>query len=398
MALSEKAAGLPASETLTITKKVRELKDAGIDVIGLTLGEPDFNTPLHIREAAKQAIDDGFTHYTPVAGIPELRKAIAEKLVRENGLTQFGPQNIVVSNGAKQSIYNLFLAMVNPGEEVIIPAPYWVSYKGIADLAEAKSVILPAGVEREYKMDPEAIDKAINPNTKLIIFSSPCNPTGTMYTHEELHEIAKVLAKHPHVYIISDEIYEHLVFEKPHVSIGIFPEVADQVIVVNGFSKGFAMTGWRLGYAAAPLAIAELSEKLQGQSTSGANSITQKAALAALSGDLGPVLAMRDAFRLRKEMVHDMLAAIPGVKALDPDGAFYFYPDLSAFFGKSSPTGKRIDDIEQLCLYLMEEGGVALIPGTAFGTTKEVRISYAYEKSLLEEAIRRLSVALRKLQ
>ncbi|MDW3648280.1 MAG: pyridoxal phosphate-dependent aminotransferase [Bacteroidia bacterium] len=396
MQLSSRIASVAPSATLSISKKVRELKAEGRDVIGLTLGEPDFDTPEHIREAAKAALDAGYTHYPPVAGYPELRQAIVDKLKRDNGLS-YAPNQIVVSTGAKQSLYNVVLGMLNPGDGVILPTPYWVSYEAMCILAQADITRIPTSIDTAYKISPEQLETAIKPNTRLLFLTTPSNPSGSMYSEAELAELVKVLERHPEVYIISDEIYEHITFGFDHVSLGSFESIFDRVITVNGFSKGYAMTGWRLGYIAAPLEIAKVSEKLQGQCTSGPNAFAQQGAIAALNGDLSPTYAMREAFRKRRDMMYDELRAIEGLEVILPDGAFYFYPDLKAFLGKTSPAGKKLDDIGELCLYLIDEVGLALVPGNAFGTASHARISYAYADEVLKDAVNRLKTGLSKL-
>lgn len=388
---------LEESATLGISKKVRELTAAGKDVIGLTLGEPDFDTPTHIREAAKQALDDGYTHYPPVAGLPELRDAIAAKLKRENGLT-YRRENIMVSTGAKQSLYNVVVAMLNPGDEMVVPAPYWVSYAAMTHLAQATLVPVMTGIESGYKMTPEQLEAAITPRTKLLLLNTPSNPTGSMYSQAELAELVAVLEKHPQVYIIADEIYEHLTYGLEHYSLGRFESIFDRVITVNGFSKGYAMTGWRLGYIAASVAVTDMAEKLQGQITSGANAFAQKGAVAALNGGLETTYAMRDAFRLRRDALYQKLKAIEGLEVNLPDGAFYFYPDAKNFFGRSTPQGKRINNIEDLCFHLLDHVGLAVIPGNAFGTDTHIRISYAYAQEVLDDAATRLAEGLQQLK
>lgn len=393
---SNLVSSLAESATLAISKRVRELKAEGRDVIGLTLGEPDFDTPSHIREAAKQALDDGYTHYPPVAGLPELRQAIVDKFKRDNNL-DFGIENIVVSTGAKQSLYNVVFSLVNPGEEVIILAPYWVSYYAMVHLAQGKVVPLTASIEDSYKVSAEKLEAAITPNTRLIMLSTPSNPTGSMYSREEMAAIAEVLERHPHVHLISDEIYEYLIYEGEHVSFASFKAIADRVITVNGFSKGYAMTGWRLGYIAASKEIAAVCEKLQGQITSGANAFAQKGAIEALNGDQSAVAEMRESFRQRRDRMYGQLQEIEDLKVILPDGAFYFYPDFSSYFGKTTPDGKTIDTIDALCLYLIDEVGLALVPGSAFGTDVHARISYAYAPDVLDDAVKRLKAGLGKL-
>jgi len=385
------------SATLGIARRVRELKSTGKDIIGLTLGEPDFNTPHHIREAAKQALDAGYTHYPPVDGLPELKEAIANKFKRDNNLT-YTAKEIFVSTGAKQSLYNVVLALLNPGDEVIIPAPYWVSYDAMVYLAKATPRYISTDTKTGYKITPEQLEAAITPQTKLFFFNTPSNPTGTVYTQEEMQALVAVLEKHPHIYILSDEIYEYITYDQPHISLGTFASIFDRVVTVNGFSKGFAMTGWRLGYIAAKdHELIGLCGKLQGQSTSGANAFAQKGAVAALTEDLSPTYEMRDAFRHRRDRVYDQLKAIQGVEVPLPEGAFYFYPDFASFMGKKTPDGKTINDIDQLCLYLIEEEGLALVTGAAFGTTTHARISYAYAVEVLDEGMARLASGLEKL-
>ncbi|MDX2248707.1 MAG: pyridoxal phosphate-dependent aminotransferase [Bacteroidia bacterium] len=397
MKYSQIISSLAESATLGIAKKVRQLTAEGRNVIGLTLGEPDADTPVHIREAAKKALDDGFTHYPPVSGYANLREAIANKLKRENGL-DYKADQIVVSTGAKQSLYNVILAVLNPGDGTILPAPYWVSYEAMFHLAQAETTIIPTDVSSDYKITPAQLEAAIQPHTRLFILTSPSNPTGSMYSREELTGLVEVLEKHPNVLIISDEIYEHMTFGKEHISIGTFPSVADRVIIVNGFSKGYAMTGWRLGYIAAPKEIADLTEKLQGQSTSGATAFAQIGAVAALNGPQDTVIAMRDEFHRRRDLVYEKLCAIDGLKVNLPDGAFYFYPDLRAFLGAETPSGEIIKDIDELCLYLLDSEGLAVVPGSAFGTDSHIRLSYAYANDVLEDGIGRLTRALRALK
>lgn len=396
MNFSTLISSLEESATLGIAKKVRELKGQGRDIVGLTLGEPDADTPDHIRAAAKKALDDGITHYPPVAGIPELREAIAAKLRKENHLP-YQAANILVSTGAKQSLYNVALALMNPGDEAILLAPYWVSYSAMVHLAQGKPVVLESSIDTGYKVSPEQLEAAITPKTKLIFLNSPSNPSGAMYSKEELGALVAVLEKHPHVYAISDEIYEHLSYDQEHVSLGTWASIFDRVITVNGFSKGFAMTGWRLGYIAAATEIISICEKLQGQCTSGANAFSQKGAVAALTQSLSPTFEMRDEFLRRRNMLFEALQAIEGVRVIMPEGAFYFYPDLRHFLGKTTPAGKKVNTIEELCLYLLDEEGLALVPGSAFGTRSHVRISYAYAPAILEDAVTRMGRGLTKL-
>ncbi|MBK6997487.1 MAG: pyridoxal phosphate-dependent aminotransferase [Lewinellaceae bacterium] len=379
-----------------MARMARELKALGHDVISLSLGEPDFDTPDHIKEAAYQALKAGYTKYTPVSGLPELTKAISEKFKRDNNL-DYRPEQIVVSNGAKQTIYNLCQALLNPGDEAVLFAPYWVSYYEIVKLSEGVPVCVFAGVERDFKPTPEQLDAAITPRTKFVMFSSPCNPTGTVFTREELEAYAAVVAKHAHVLIISDEIYEHINFTHEHVSIGSFPSVKDRTVTVNGFAKGFAMTGWRLGYMGAPKYVADACSKIQGQVTSGAASFSQKAGAVALMSDMAPTYAMREAFRERRDIVISMLEEIPGIKTNMPDGAFYVFPEISAFFGKTD--GQTvINNADDFCDYIMTHAYVALVSGAAFGDPNCFRLSYAASEEQLREAVRRMKEVLARLR
>lgn len=396
--LSNRINTLAESETLAMMRMSRELMAKGHDVISLAVGEPDFNTPEDIKDAAIQAINDNFTHYTPVSGIPELRQAICRKLKRDNEL-EYKPENIVVSTGAKQSLYNTMMCLVNPGDEVIVPCPYWVSYKEIIKMAEGKAVYLEAGINQDFKITPSQLEKAITPKTKVIIYSSPCNPSGSVYTKEELEQIAIVLKNHPNIFIISDEIYENINFTGVHYSIANFDYIKDRVIIVNGVSKGFAMTGWRLGYIAAPAFIAKACDKLQGQVTSGTNSITQKAAIVAL--DTNPstsvdIKNMITAFKQRRDNALKMLSEIPGIKTNTPQGAFYILPDVSYYYGKKHGDN-IIKDGQDLCDYLLQNYYIALVPGQAFGSPNTVRLSYATSMERLEEAIKRFSAGLKNL-
>ena len=383
------------SATLRMAQLGREVRAQGHDVISLSLGEPDFDTPEHIKEAAKKALDEGHTKYTPVPGTMKLREAISAKFQRENGL-DYAPSQIVVSTGAKQSIYNIAQALINPGDEVIILAPFWVSYSAIVELAGGTVVSVGAGIEDDYKVSAEAIEQAITERTKFILFSSPCNPTGSVYTAEELGAIAKMLGRHEHVYVVADEIYELINFTGKHASIGTFPEVKDRTITVNGFSKGFAMTGWRLGYMGAPAEIAKACGKLQGQSTSGANSIAQQAGIHALNSSLEPSTKMKEAFNRRRELVIDGLSAIDGLKVNRPQGAFYLFPDASAFFGRSHGE-YTINDSDDLAEYLLMEAHVATVGGSSFGAPNCLRISYAASEAQLRTAIERIKKALAAL-
>jgi len=394
--LSQRIQNLAESETLQMAKLSRELRSKGHDIIDLSLGEPDFPTPLHIREAAKKAIDDGFTKYPPVAGYLDLRQAISEKFKKENDL-DFSPEQIVVSTGAKQSIANTMLVLVDPGDEVILPSPYWVSYREIVKLAQGKQITIPSSVEDNFKITPEQLENAITPHTRVFCYSSPCNPTGTVYTKNELKAFAKIFARHPHVFIISDEIYEHISFLGKHESIAQFEELKDRVIVVNGVSKAYAMTGWRLGYVGAPLWIAKACEKMQGQITSGANAIAQRAALVALTSDQSETNKMREAFHHRRELIMQLLCEIPGIKPNKPDGAFYVFPDVSYYFGKSNGD-QIILNGDDLCRYLVYNANVTLVTGQAFGAENCIRISYAASEEKIREALRRMKEALAKLR
>jgi aspartate aminotransferase len=397
--LSERINLLAESETLAMTRRSRELRAQGFDVINLSIGEPDFNTPEHVKEAAKEAIDQNYSHYTPVPGYPELRQAIANKLKRDNGL-EYTAEQIVVSTGAKQSLANSILCLVNVGEEVLIPAPYWVSYKEIIKLAGAKGVFIEGNINTDFKVTPEQIEAAITPETKLFIFSSPCNPSGTVYTFDELKAFAEVFERHPQVFIISDEIYENINFVGKHYSIASFESIYERVILINGLSKGFAMTGWRLGYMAANKEIAKACDKLQGQITSGACSITQRAALVAMATDPAEsddIKRMVDAFKYRRDLAISMLREIPGLRINVPDGAFYLFPDVTAYFGKSY--GDRVIlSGSDLCDYLLDTAFVAIVPGSAFGSPECIRISYATSEDTLREAIKRIGEALAKLK
>ncbi len=396
--LSDRINALAESETLAMTRRSRELKAQGFDVINLSIGEPDFDTPEHVKEAAKEAIDQNFTHYPPVPGYPELRQAIAEKLKRDNNLNYTADQ-IVVSTGAKQSLANAILCLVNPGDEVIIPAPYWVSYKEIIKLAGAKGVFIESNISSDFKVTPQQIEAAITPQSKLFIFSSPCNPSGTVYTLDELKAFAEVFERYPQLFIISDEIYEHINFAGKHHSIASFDSIHDRVIIINGLSKGFAMTGWRLGYLAAAKEIAKACDKLQGQITSGTCSITQRAAITAMKTDpaqSADIRLMLDAFQYRRDLAISMLQQIPGIKLNVPDGAFYLFPEVSAYYGKTDGT-YSIASGSDLCDYLLDTAHVAIVPGSAFGTPDCIRISYATSEDNLREAINRIEAALARL-
>jgi len=394
--LSTRIQNLSESQTIKMAKLGRELSAKGINVINLSFGEPDFKTPQYIKDAAIEAMEKDFTYYTPVSGYPELRKAIAEKLKRENNL-DFNFDQIVVSTGAKQALANALMVMLNPGDEVIIPTPYWVSYSEMVKLAEGESVFINATADHDFKITAEELEAAITPKTKLFMFSSPCNPTGSVYNKEELASLAKVFEKYPNIYIISDEIYEHINFVGGHESIAQFPAIKERVIVINGFSKAFAMTGWRIGYLAASKEIADAADKLQGQITSGTCSITQKAGIAACNGGLESVHEMRDAFLKRRGIVYDLLSQIEGLEVNLPDGAFYFFPNVASFFGKSV-NGQQINTAEELSLYLLNDAHVSTVTGEAFGNEECIRISYAASEDELREACKRIAAALAKLK
>ncbi|MDD4819271.1 MAG: pyridoxal phosphate-dependent aminotransferase [Flavobacteriales bacterium] len=396
--LSGRIQRLEPSATLLMSAKVRELKAQGVDVISLSLGETDFFTPDVIKAAAKKAIDDNYSFYSPVAGYPELKKAVCHKFKRDNNLT-YEPSQIVVSTGAKNSIYNVMQVLVDAGDEVLIPAPYWVSYVEIVKLAEGTPVVMPTSIKTNYKITPEQLEKAITPRTKAIIYSSPSNPTGAVYTREELKALAAVFARHPHVFIISDEIYEHINFTaEGHTSIAEFPEVYPQTIVVNGLAKAYAMTGWRIGFIGAAQWIAKACENLQGQVTSGTNSVAQIAAVTALMADPKEIVKpMVGTFAARRELVLKGLSEIPGLKTDTPYGAFYAFPDISAYKGKSFGDVK-INNSDDLCLYLLSEAHVGLVAGSSFGNDNCIRLSYAASEDTLREALRRIKEALAKLK
>lgn len=379
-----------------MSQKSNELKAQGIDVINLSVGEPDFYTPDHIKEAAKKAIDDNFSFYSPVPGYMDLRKAIVAKLKNENGL-DYTPDQIIVSNGAKQSVCNVLMSIIGPGDEVIVPAPYWVSYVEMVKLAEGTNVIVTAGIDQDFKITPAQLEAAITPKTKALILCSPSNPTGSVYSREELAGLAEVIARHPNIIVIADEIYEHINYVGAHQSIAQFPEIKDRVVVVNGVSKAYAMTGWRIGFIAAPLWIAKACNKLQGQYTSGASSIAQKAAVAAFSGDQSCVEEMRKAFLRRRDLVIRLCKEIPGIKLNVPQGAFYLFPEVSSYYGKSAGD-RRINDAGDLAMYLLEVGHVATVGGKAFGAPECLRFSYATSDENLIEAMRRIKEALSALK
>ena len=395
MNFSNRLSRISEPQTIKMAKLTRALKSEGVNIVDLSLGEPDFATPQHIVLAATKAMEDGFTKYTPVAGIPDLRNAIVEKLKRDNNL-HYATENILVSTGAKQSLANVILCMIDKGDEVIIPTPYWVTYSALVNLAEGTVKHVSCGIDTDFKITPSQLEAAITPATKMFIFSSPCNPTGSIYSKEELAALVQVFEKHPQVYIVSDEIYEYINYVGKHTSIASFPSVYDRVIVVNGFSKGYAMTGWRLGYIAAPVELVQACEKYQSQYTSGANSIAQKAGVAALLGDMAPTLKMVEAYKQRRDYVVTALRSIPHVKCAMPDGAFYAFPDISAFFGKSY-NGNSIQNDEDLSMFLLHEGHLTTVNGSAFGEPHCIRISYATSMEQLTEAMKRMANALSKL-
>ena len=393
--LSERLLAMEESATIAMSRKSRELKAEGKDIISLSLGEPDFFTPQFIKDAAVEAMENNFTMYTPVPGYDDLRESISLKFKRDNGL-DYTKDQIVVSTGAKQSIANVVLSIVGPGDEVIVPAPYWVSYLEIVKVAEGTPVVINAGIENDFKINGKQLEAAITPKTKMLIFSTPCNPTGSVYTKEELKDLADVLKKHPHIVVISDEIYEHINFIGKHESLAQFPEVYNQVVTVNGVSKAWAMTGWRLGYIGAPKVIADACNKVQGQFTSGTCSITQKAAIAAMKADPSVLKDMIAAFNNRRKLVLTALNEMPGVNANVPVGAFYVFPEISSFFGKSY-NGFTVHNADDMCMYLLSEALVALVTGDAFGDPNCIRISYAASEETLTEAMKRIKAALAKL-
>lgn len=393
--LSERINRMSESATIKMAQLGRELKAEGKDIINLSLGEPDFDTPRHIKEAGIKAINEGYTHYSPVPGYPELRKAICQKLKRDNDLT-YSSDQIVVSTGAKQSLINVVLSIVNPGDEVIVPSPYWVSYAAMVQLADATMVNIPTSVETEFKFTAAQLEKAITPKTRMIIYSSPCNPTGTVFTRDDLESYAKVLAKYPDVYIVSDEIYEYITYAGKHESIAQFDYIKNRVVVVNGFSKGFAMTGWRLGYIAAPLWIAKACDKMQGQFTSGTCSIAQKAAEVAVSGDLSPTYKMRDAFRQRRDLIASLLRNVPGFRVNNPQGAFYVFPDVSSWFGKTYD-GDLIKDSDDFAMFLLKAANVSTVGGKSFGDDNCIRLSYACSEENIRKAVERIRNAVEQL-
>ncbi|MCS5491962.1 pyridoxal phosphate-dependent aminotransferase [Algoriphagus limi] len=392
--LSDRILNMEESATLAMAKKARELKSQGIDIIGLSLGEPDFKTPKHIQEAAKAAIDEGkYFSYPPVAGYQDLREAIAKKLREENNIQQAKAENIVVSTGAKHSIANTFMCLLNEGDEVVIFSPYWVSYAEIIKLAGGVPVLIEGTLENNFKATAAQLEEAITDKTKAVIFSSPCNPTGSVFSKEELEAIADVIKAHDGIMVIADEIYELINFTGKNFSIASLPGMFERTITVNGFSKGYAMTGWRVGYICAPVEIAKAVEKIQGQFTSGGTGIAQRAALAAISGDQTPTKEMADAYFKRRQLVLELLQEIPGIKTHIPEGAFYFFPDVTSYFGKSAH-GHSVNNADDLCLYLLDVAHVSLVTGSAFGAPNCVRLSYAASEDELKEALKRLKKAL----
>jgi len=373
--LSKRINSLPISATLSMAAKARELKNNGVDIIGLSLGEPDFNTPEFIKDAAISAVNDNWNSYSPVDGYLDLKAAICNKFKRDNGISYESSQ-IVVSTGAKQSIANVCMVLLNPGDEVLLPAPYWVSYSAIATLAEAESKIIPTSIDTDFKITPEQLENSINSKTKLVMFNSPNNPSGTIYTENELRALGKVLEKYPNIYILSDEIYEHINYGTPHFSIASIPELYERTITVNGVAKAFAMTGWRIGYIGAPEWIAKACNKMQGQITSGANCIAQRATIAAVNAPVSQIQYMVDEFSKRREIIIDLLKAIPGIKINQPQGAFYVFPDVSDYFGRTL-NNKKIENASDFAIYLLEEAHVATVTGEAFGNGDCIRISYA---------------------
>ena len=393
--ISKRVQSLAVSQTLAMSQKSSELRASGVDVINLSVGEPDFNTPAHIKDAAKRAVDDNFSFYSPVPGYMSLRQAIADKLSRENGLS-FTPAEIVVSNGAKQALCNVILSTVNPGDEVIIPTPAWVSYVEMVKLAEGKSVLVPAGIDSDFKITPAQLEAAITPRTRMLLICSPSNPTGSVYTRDELQALVDVLAKHPDILILADEIYEHINYTGSFTSLGSFEAIADRTIIINGVSKAYAMTGWRIGYCAAPAAIAKAVSKLQGQYTSGASSIAQKAAEAAYTGPQDCVAEMCAAFRRRRDLVVGLASQIPGFRVNEPKGAFYLFPEVSGVLGKRFGD-KVIATSGDLAMYLLEQAHVATVDGAAFCAPGYIRFRYATSADNLREAMSRIRTAIDRL-
>ena len=390
--ISNRVNSLSPSATIAMNQKSRDLTAKGINVINLSVGEPDFFTPDHIKAAAKKAIDDNFSFYPPVAGFPDLKKAISEKFKRENNL-DYSPEQVLVSCGAKHSLANALMSMIDKGDEVIIPAPFWVSYLELVKVCEGIPVVISAGFDNNFKITPEQLAAVITPKTKSLLLCSPSNPTGAVYSKAELRALADVLAKHPRIIVISDEIYEHINFIGGHETIAQFADMKDRTVVINGVSKAYAMTGWRIGYMGAPLWLIKACDKLQGQTTTGATTISQKAAVAALTGDQSCVGEMNNAFKRRKDLVVKLVREIPHLKVYDPDGAFYVFPQVDAYYGKSI-NGKKISNSSDLCLYLLEEAHIATVPGDAFGDDSCIRISFATSDEKLVEAMQRMKDAL----
>lgn len=393
--LSDRITSLAESQTIAMAKKARELAAQGYDVINLSFGEPDFQTPQYIKDAAKKALDDGFTFYTPVAGYPDLRQEIVNKLKRDNNL-DYKPENIVVSTGAKQSIANVVMSLVNPGDEVIIFSPYWVSYEEVVKLAEGIPVQVKGNIDNNFTITPQQLEDAITSNTKLVMYSSPCNPTGSVFSKDQLEAFANILAKHPQIFVMADEIYEYINFTGEHASMAQFDFIKDRVITVNGFSKGYAMTGWRVGYIAANKQIADACDKMQSQITSGTCSIAQKAAVAALKGGRGSSEEMTTAYLRRRDLVLGLMNEIPGIKTYVPQGAFYIFPDISSYFGKSF-NGQVINNSNDLSMFILNDAHIAVVSGDAFGADECVRFSFAAADEKLVEAMRRLKESLAKL-
>ena len=386
---------LSESETLAMARRSRELKALGKDIISLSIGEPDYDTPQFVKDAAKLAIDENFTHYTPVAGYPELREAVSKKFKRDNGLN-YTPEQIVVSTGAKQSIANAILSLIDPGDEVLLPAPYWVSYIEMIKLAGGVPIVIYSGIEHDFKITPEQLAPHITAKTRMMIFSSPCNPTGSVYSHDELKAMAQFFQHYPDIFIISDEIYEHIRFEGKHTSIASFPEIYDRTITVNGLSKSFAMTGWRLGYIGAPKWIADACDKFQGQITSGTCSVTQRAAIAALEADPEVISNMVQGFHHRRDLMYSLLKEIKHLQVNLPEGAFYFFPNVSAFLGKMG-AGQLIQTPQELTMYLLNEFQLATVGGEAFGCNDSIRLSYAVSEAQIIESAKRLKAGLESL-
>ncbi len=386
--LSKLVAQLAESETIAMTRKSNELRAKGVDVISMSLGEPDFPTPQHIKDAAKKAIDNNISHYAPVAGFPELREAIVNKFRNENHLS-YTPENIMVSNGAKHTITNILMALLNPGDEVILPAPYWVSYREMVKLAGGVNRIIKAGIDQDFKITPRQLDEAITNKTKVLILNSPSNPSGSVYSEQELTALAEVIKRYPNLFVISDEVYEHIMYEGEHFSLAQIDDIKEQVIVVNSVSKSYAMTGWRIGYMAAPEWLVKACTNLQGQVTSGANSIAQMAAIAALTGSDDSIVKMKNIFEKRRDKMVETFRSISGVKVMKPKGAFYLFPDVSGLFNKKY-NSRTIRNSEDLCWYLLEEAHVATVPGSAFGTPECIRLSYATSNENIKTAMMRI--------